>query len=43
VVSNLSNAGVELYKGTGADLAKLIKADAKRYTDLAKSANVKAE
>lgn len=43
VVSNLSNAGVEPYKGTGDDLAKLIKADAKRYTDLAKSANIKAE
>ncbi|MDO9435239.1 tripartite tricarboxylate transporter substrate binding protein [Hydrogenophaga sp.] len=43
VVSSLSNAGVELYKGTGDDLAKLIKADAKRYTDLAKSANIKAE
>ncbi len=43
VVSNLSNAGVELYKGSGDDLARLIKADAKRYTDLAKSANIKAE
>lgn len=43
VVSSLSNAGVELYKGTGDDLAKLIKADARRYTDLAKSANIKAE
>lgn len=43
VVSNLSNAGVEPYNGSGDDLAKLIKTDAKRYTDLAKSANIKAE
>ena len=43
VQTNLSNAGVEPYKGTGEDLAKLIKVDAKRYTDLAKSANIKAE
>jgi tripartite-type tricarboxylate transporter receptor subunit TctC len=43
VQENLSTAGVVPYKGTGEDLAKLIKADAKRYTDLAKSANIKAE
>ncbi len=43
VVANLSNAGVEPYKGTGEDLAQLIKLDAKRYTDLAKSAKIKAE
>ena len=43
VVSVLSNAGVERYKGTDEDLANLIKADAKRYTDLAKSANIKPE
>ncbi|APW40175.1 hypothetical protein RD110_25695 [Rhodoferax koreense] len=43
VVANLSNAGVEPYRGTGEDLARLIKADTKRYTDLAKSANIKAE
>lgn len=43
VVSNLSNAGVEPYKGTGKDLAQLIRADAKRYADLAKRANIKAE
>ncbi len=43
VVSSLSNAGVEPYKGSGDDLAKLIKADAKRYTELAKSANIKGE
>ncbi|MFZ4288792.1 Bug family tripartite tricarboxylate transporter substrate binding protein [Variovorax sp. HJSM1_2] len=43
VVSNLSNAGVEAYKGSGDDLAKLIKADTKRYTELARSANIKAE
>jgi tripartite-type tricarboxylate transporter receptor subunit TctC len=43
VVSNLSNAGVEIYKGTGQDLAKLIKGDAVRYQQLAKSANIKPE
>ncbi|MDB5892835.1 MAG: hypothetical protein JWQ88_366 [Rhodoferax sp.] len=43
VVSNLSNAGVEPFKGSGKDLAQLIKADAARYTQLAKSANIKAE
>jgi tripartite-type tricarboxylate transporter receptor subunit TctC len=43
VRANLSNAGVELYKGSAQDLARLIKADAVRYVDLAKSANIKAE
>jgi len=43
VKSNLSNAGVEPYKGSGQDLAKLIKADTLRYTQLAKSADIKAE
>ena len=43
VVTILSNAGVERYKGSAEDLAKLIKADTKRYTDLAKSANIKPE
>ena len=43
VQENLSTAGVVPYKGTGEDLAKLIKADTKRYTNLAKSANIKAE
>lgn len=43
VVSNLSNAGVETYKGTGQDLVKLIKADTVRYQQLAKSANIKPE
>ena len=43
VVSNLSNAGVEPYKGTAQDLAQLVKADAARYTQLAKSANIKPE
>jgi tripartite-type tricarboxylate transporter receptor subunit TctC len=43
VVSNLSNAGVEIHKGSGDDLARLIKIDARRYTDLAKSANIKPE
>lgn len=43
VISNLSNAGVERLKGTGEDLTKLIRLDTKRYTDLAKSANIKAE
>jgi len=43
VVANLSNAGVEIRKGSGDDLAALIKIDAKRYADLAKSANIKPE
>ena len=43
VISNLSNAGVEPFKGTGQDLANLIQTDAKRYAQLAKSANIKAE
>ncbi|HXD42717.1 MAG TPA: tripartite tricarboxylate transporter substrate binding protein [Ramlibacter sp.] len=43
VRSNLSNAGVELYKGSAQDLAELIKSDAVRYLQLAKSANIKAE
>jgi tripartite-type tricarboxylate transporter receptor subunit TctC len=43
VISNLSNAGVEPLKGTGQDLANLIQTDAKRYAQLAKSANIKAE
>ncbi|OGB06654.1 MAG: hypothetical protein A3E79_03065 [Burkholderiales bacterium RIFCSPHIGHO2_12_FULL_61_11] len=43
VQSNLSNAGVEPYKGSAQDLAKLIKSDAARYLQLAKSANIKAE
>ncbi len=43
VRENLSGIGVEPYAGTGADLAKLIKADFARYADLAKSANIKTE
>ncbi|MDO8248845.1 MAG: tripartite tricarboxylate transporter substrate binding protein [Rhodoferax sp.] len=43
VRSNLSNAGVEPYKGSAQDLAKLIKSDAERYLQLAKSANIKAD
>ena len=43
VVSNLSGAGVELLKGNGDDLTRLIRVDAKRYADLAKSANIKPE
>lgn len=43
VQENLSTAGIVPYKGTGEDLAKLIKVDAKRYIDLAKSASIKAE
>ena len=43
VQSNLSNAGVEPYKGSAQDLAKLIKADAVRYVQLAKAADIKAE
>ena len=43
VVSNLSGAGVELLKGNGDDLVRLIRVDTKRYADLAKSANIKPE
>lgn len=43
VKSNLSNAGVESYQGSAADLAKLIKDDSARYLQLAKSAQIKAE
>jgi tripartite-type tricarboxylate transporter receptor subunit TctC len=39
----LSNAGVELFAGSGADLASLIKSDLVRYAQLAKSANIKAD
>jgi tripartite-type tricarboxylate transporter receptor subunit TctC len=41
--SHLSGAGVEPYKGDGAQLAALIREDAARYIQLAKSANIKAE
>lgn len=41
--TRLSNAGVELHKGTAADLTKLIRDDRARYLQLAKSANIKAE
>jgi tripartite-type tricarboxylate transporter receptor subunit TctC len=43
VQSNLSNAGVEPYKGSAQDLATLIKTDSQRYLQLAKRANIKAE
>ncbi|MDB5742791.1 MAG: hypothetical protein JWR68_1106 [Polaromonas sp.] len=43
VQGNLSNAGVEPYKGSGQELASLIKSDSARYLQLAKSANIKAE
>jgi tripartite-type tricarboxylate transporter receptor subunit TctC len=43
IKENLSGAGVEPYKGNGADLSKLIKSDLTRYAELARSANIKAE
>lgn len=43
VKANLSNAGVEPLRGNGAALARLIREDAVRYTELAKAANIKAE
>lgn len=43
VIANLSKAGVEPYKGGAQDLAKLIRVDAQRYRDLAKSANIQPE
>jgi tripartite-type tricarboxylate transporter receptor subunit TctC len=41
--ARLSNAGVEPYKGTAAELTKLIREDLARYAELARSANIKAE
>jgi tripartite-type tricarboxylate transporter receptor subunit TctC len=43
VRENLSNAGVEPFAGSSADLSKLIATDLARYAQLAKSANIKAE
>ena len=43
VQASLSNAGIEPYTGTAKELAGLIKSDAARYLQLAKSANIKAE
>ncbi|OYY93027.1 MAG: hypothetical protein B7Y42_11885 [Polaromonas sp. 28-63-22] len=43
VRDNLSNAGVEALAGNGADLSRLITSDLVRYSQLAKSANIKAE
>ena len=43
VQSRLSNAGVEPYAGSGADLARLIRSDKLRYEQLAKAANIKPE
>lgn len=43
VQANLSTAGVELYRGNAADLAKLIVSEKQRYQELAKSAGIKAE
>ena len=43
VRANLSNAGVEPLDGSAQDLARLIKSDSARYTQLARSADIKAE
>ena len=43
VKQNLSNAGVEPYRGSGADLAKLIHNDLISYAKLVKSANIKSD
>jgi tripartite-type tricarboxylate transporter receptor subunit TctC len=43
VKTNLSTAGVEIRQGTAADLTKLVRYEADRYTELAKKANIKAE
>lgn len=42
-LARLSTAGVEPYSGTGAQLTTLIREDMVRYTEVAKSANIKAE
>jgi tripartite-type tricarboxylate transporter receptor subunit TctC len=41
--ARLSNAGVEPYNGTGAQLTTLIREDLVCYTQVAKAANIKAE
>jgi tripartite-type tricarboxylate transporter receptor subunit TctC len=41
--NQLSNAGVERYAGTAADLTELIRSDTIRYQQLAKAANIKPE
>ena len=41
--ASLSNAGVEPLDGSAQDLARLIKSDSARYTQLARSADIKAE
>jgi tripartite-type tricarboxylate transporter receptor subunit TctC len=43
VQTNLSTAGVEVYKGSAQDLTRIIKEDSVRYVQLAKSADIKAE
>ena len=43
IKEGLSSAGVEPFSGNAADLAKLIKLDLARYSQLAKSANIKPE
>ena len=43
VRATLSNAGVEPSVGSAQELARVIKADAQRYTQLAKSAGIKPE
>ncbi len=43
IQAKLSNAGVEPFIGDGNALAQLIKTDLVKYTQLAKSANIKAE
>jgi len=43
VRSNLSKAGVEPFRGNAQELTELIRTDTVRYSQLAKSANIKAE
>ena len=43
IQSKLTAAGVEITKASADDLAKLIRVDAQRYTQLARSANIKPE
>ena len=43
VQASLAHAGVEPHKGSAQELARLIKSDAARYLQLAKSADIKAE
>ncbi len=43
VAANLADAGVEIYKGNGDDLAKILDSERPRYAEIARIAKIKAE